>query len=515
MRRLFDCLVVLAVAAPAGAAVWCVDDDNLTGIEQGTALYPFATVQAAVAAAAPGDMVKVARGHYPEAVWVRSTSLTLIGGWVGAASYGSGPGDFETRDADPSLTWVEGTSAAATVRLTDTPGSRVEGFRITGGRHGVLVDEEAWPSIVVDVTISGCLVELNGATDVEGGGVNATGADLAIVGCTVRDNVGSKFAGVYLHHCANALVEGNLIEGNVGHGDHGGGLTVNGWGTIRSNLIRGNRIGESAGYGWGGGVLVVEAHDQPTLLTHDVITGNHAPSAGGGVFVDEGATATLDHELVAGNTGPAHGGGVYVDQSWDGRRSRATLLGCTVAGNESTGWVGLGAGISVQGSDAELRDTIVWGNLGAAGADDFHLMDGGTLTATYTLSFEPLTGAGNLSLDPQFADPAAGDYHLESSGGRWDPDANAWVADPVDSPGIDAGDPGSPYANEPEPNGDRVNLGCHGNTAEASRSPGAGELFRDGFETGDTGAWAATVPACPGVAPRRAAGRRSARGQGR
>jgi len=55
---------------------------------------------------------------------------------------------------------------------------------------------------------------------------------------------------------------------------------------------------------------------------------------------------------------------------------------------------------------------------------------------------------GNISADPDFADP---DYRLAGS-----------------SPAIDAGDPASDYANEPAPNGSRINIGAYGNTGEAA-----------------------------------------------
>ena len=57
---------------------------------------------------------------------------------------------------------------------------------------------------------------------------------------------------------------------------------------------------------------------------------------------------------------------------------------------------------------------------------------------------------------------------MKSIAGRWD--GSKWVTDDVASPCIDAGDPASDYANEPAPNGGRINLGCYGNTAEASKS---------------------------------------------
>ena len=82
---------------------------------------------------------------------------------------------------------------------------------------------------------------------------------------------------------------------------------------------------------------------------------------------------------------------------------------------------------------------------------------------------------------PQFADPAAGDYHLKSERGRFYPeDPNQpgmfgdldglWAMDSVTSPCIDAGDPTlDPWA-EPSPNGGRVNVGAYGNTPYASMS---------------------------------------------
>ena len=90
-----------------------------------------------------------------------------------------------------------------------------------------------------------------------------------------------------------------------------------------------------------------------------------------------------------------------------------------------------------------------------------------------TLGFTP--ASSNLQLDPFFANPSAGDFHLKSTAGRWDPAANGstgtFVDDVVDSPCIDAGDPSSPVGNEPIYNGARVNAGAYGGTAYASKSP--------------------------------------------
>ncbi len=60
------------------------------------------------------------------------------------------------------------------------------------------------------------------------------------------------------------------------------------------------------------------------------------------------------------------------------------------------------------------------------------------------------------------------DVHPLSRAGRWTP--LGWTEDAVHSPGIDAGEPAADFADEPRPNGRRLNLGAYGNTAEASQA---------------------------------------------
>ncbi len=78
------------------------------------------------------------------------------------------------------------------------------------------------------------------------------------------------------------------------------------------------------------------------------------------------------------------------------------------------------------------------------------------------------TSTSDIYTDPLFADQKKNDYHLRSTGGRWN--GKTWVKDIQSSPCIDAGYPSSDYSNEPEDNGQRINIGRYGNTEEASRS---------------------------------------------
>jgi len=136
--------------------------------------------------------------------------------------------------------------------------------------------------------------------------------------------------------------------------------------------------------------------------------------------------------------------------------SSAAAVNCTFANN--TGWGITNAGVLT------VKNSIAWGNVSGG------IVTNATTTISYMDSQEALAGAGNLSQDPLFVDPALFDYHLKSLAGSWHD--GSWTNDAQMSPCIDAGEPapGSPYALEPKPNGGRVNIGRYGNTVQASRS---------------------------------------------
>jgi hypothetical protein len=123
-----------------------------------------------------------------------------------------------------------------------------------------------------------------------------------------------------------------------------------------------------------------------------------------------------------------------------------------------------GGAVSVSGTmPLELTNCILWDN---APGQIF-----GGATATCCNVQGGWEGQGNIDVDPLFADPANGDYHLKSQTGRWDPAGESWVPDDATSPCIDAGDPATSVGAEPEPNGGRINMGAYGGTAQASKSP--------------------------------------------
>lgn len=462
-------ILLFALPFSLQAGVRCVDNDNASS-QIGSSLYPYSSIQTAIVNAVENDTIKVAAGSY-EQIDNLGKSLVILGGYVGgtASAYSNGTGgNFTTRTADPTLTIISGGVNNIGVNLTRfdfNPFSLVfDNFTVRNSMKGIVCDVEvSWPH-VENVTISSNIIENNGQAGVTtlGGGLLVAGEDHLVINNIIRNNHGGRGAGISRSGVPiNLLIEGNVIENNTGYDDHAAGVYLDGDVTIRNNIISGNYLQNS--YGWGGGVLILGT----AYMSFNVIKDNFCPTYGAAVFVDEGGIAYMDNELIYGNsTSYADGGGAGVALDYgDPGSSYVYMTNCTVVNNYSPGTAGGNAVFVDVSSYCTLKNCILYGN-----GDDFFITSGSGLTATYTLSEEGITGQGNFTADPYFVDTLNGIFQLKSLGGRYDPTAEDWVIDDVHSPAIDAGDPTYPYNNEPVPNGNRINLGCYGNTYNSSKS---------------------------------------------
>ena len=484
MRRALV-VAMLAAAPVTHAADVRVDQNNETGTEDGSAVRPYRSISAAVAAANEGDRVLVARGTYVGPVVVEAKTLTVMGGFAGALALEYAaftPGDFSAANPQTNVTVVEGVATSAVFELVESGASRVEGFTIRGG-GGASRDEfrSQGGGVYIDggsPTIANNLIEDNTAIDAElesfGGGIFTGNANTTIDGNTIRSNRAARGAGITVSG-GIVVIRGNTVEGNVAVGDHGGGIYAFSPDiTIEDNEIFGNEIGRDLGYGWGGGIIVFNS-GAFAMIRRNRIHHNFSPGAGSGVFIDEGASAVIEHCLIYANeTNPDSGAGaVYVDPGPDDVGSTATIRHCTIWGHltpEPT--LGGNALFVSPFCTATVENSIMWGNDGSSvfGADP------GSVTVSYSTTEEAVPGTGNRVGDPLFVNAAAGDFHLQSQAGHWSTATAGWVLDPVTSPAIDAANPLAPFELEPAGNGGRANQGFYGNTVEASRTtlPGPG-----------------------------------------
>lgn len=402
-----------------------VDDDN-AGAQDGSALRPFRTVQQAISAAEDNAVIAVAGGVYPENIRVQEKAVRLYGGYAGGtkadyAAAGAG-GNFKVRDPAVHSSHLKGNGKDSVVILYESGATIVDGFQITGGGpSSVTAPSRIGGGFYVyqgTPTISHNVIEKNQTCsptkpdeEAFGGGIYASGAgaSLTILNNMIRNNVSGRGAGIFSDG-PKLVIRGNTILNNIGVADHGGGAYLNSPNAeISHNRIEGNEIARLLGYGWGGGMIVVNTGSH-YKLSHNVFTGNYAPSLGAGFFADEGATASMEHDLVYGNKTKPDGEGapVYVDGNENGTSSSLTLNHVTIADHTSTPMVKGNAVQATLYSKLVVKNCILWNN----GGDDFEVDDKSKGTVTYTLSQETIKGTGNLSKDPLFVNASGHDYRL-------------------------------------------------------------------------------------------------------
>ena len=447
--------------APDGGAVY-VDDDAPAGGD-GSGGAPLRSIAAALAQAADGGSVFVAAGTYPESLRVDAVTARLVGGFAGgsAAGYAAGDaGDFSCSAPEVNVTRVQAPGGDSVVVVSASPSTRVEGLYLSGGTGNVGEYATLGGGVLcVDSTITIARNVITGNVargemgQTLGGGIHLQGCAADVSGNVISGNTADR-GGAIAVDGGSVRIRDNIVDSNRATGDHGGGIyAATSDIEITGNVVQGNEVGEELGYGWGGGIVVFGAGSR-ALLVGNTIRDNAAPSIGSGTYIDDGATATLRNELVVRNRCAAQGGsGVYVD-GLDDVGSTVAIENSTIASHDCPAEVGGNALFLERSSRVQLVNVILWGNAG----DDTYTDDTSQISARYTLSQEALPGEGNLSADPLFVDPGAGDYHLRPG-----------------SPAIDAGDPATPFDAEPDPDGGRVDLGAYGGTAEAGGRSGGAE----------------------------------------
>lgn len=316
---------------------------------------------------------------------------------------------------------------------------------------------------------------------------------LTIKNGSINDNGGAIFCS-YSHptikHCVfeNNRAAGTILKKN------GGALAL-----YNSNPVIADCkfIGNSA-TGAGGGISCRDGSSP--IISKCQILNNTAGAEGGGVFCWINSIANLNHSVIAGNQAGSFGGGVYFYEctalsAIDPNVPSVDFV--TIADNTAAGY---GGGLCLWDSKIKLNNSILWNNFsGESAGGQIALIDDSLDATTLTVNYcdvigldqnhllEPSDspectlewGKGNFDADPMFVDPAAGDYHLKSASGHYEPATRLWVLDDggnydpeddLNSPCIDVGDPDVEVTAEYACNGSRVNLGAFGNTEQASRS---------------------------------------------
>jgi len=224
-----------------------------------------------------------------------------------------------------------------------------------------------------------------------------------------------------------------------------GGATV----TAR---LDGFTIINGAAASYGGGIYILNT--KPTII--NCIFSNNSAGHSGGAISNNGLNAVpvITNCVFSGNTATVNGGAM------DNYEATVIVTNCTFSGNTATS--NGGAMYSIESSFI-VTNCIFWGDTPDE-IDDDPLS---SPSITYNDVQGGYAGATNINVNPLFV--GGGDYHLQSEAGHWI--SSGWVNDSQTSPCIDAGSSASDFSNEPAPNGEQINMGAYGNTAQASKTP--------------------------------------------
>jgi parallel beta-helix repeat protein len=351
------------------------------------------TIQAAISAASNGDTVQVAAGTYVENLNFLGKAITV------------------TSEQGPDATIIDGNGAGPVVAFV-TGESRLavlNGFTIQNGNAS--------------------------GSAAEGGGIRISQASPTITGNFIQGNKAGNGGGGISISFGSPVVQGNVIKNNgqtngFSGGVGGGGIAILG---AASAQVLNNTISNNSWYSASGGGLTLFAAGTPTIQ-NNLVSGNTAYSQGGGFWLVNQSDAAIVQNLIIGNSANT-GGGVYWSVPSGARGP--FLINNTIYGNGGP----QGSGIFADGFDAQAQ---IINNIIVAAAGQTAVICGNFDSSlpifrtndVVSVSGMPYGGLcasqvglnGDISSDPLFVNPGAGDFHLQT-----------------DSPAIDAGtDGGTP-----------------------------------------------------------------------
>lgn len=287
---------------------------------------PYATIQAAVAAAAGSDVVLVHDGVYRENVVVtRRVTLRSL--------------DFAQHGENDGAVLDAGANGAAGF-LVMADQVVVEGFTVLNARG---IDPNEWAAGIAVLGASGCRVAWNRCghdwETHDDLGVSLVRADDAVV---TENEISHGMHGIWIEDSARAEIRGNHAYAHIVDPSSSGlylrGQSVKTASTAEAALLVDNWLqGNNAGIHVG------------SSATHAVIEGNVIENGYVGVLVDDGGS----YPLIAGNVFRGHTGrGIHINGA-----HHATIVGNDIRDNEEGIWLGF-----VPPFDAGSDFAVVVGN---------------------------------------------------------------------------------------------------------------------------------------------------------
>ncbi len=462
-----------------------------------------------------GDIIYIEGGTYLRPISFNFSSIpgvTFIGGYSQESGSDSDePTIFKNTSAATRIFEIKD-SAITFKRITFTGGNNISGAAVYATNS--------------DLAFENCILTNNASSvTTRGGAIYSSGGSLTLKETTFADNriiisAGIYGAAIYANGSVTKITD-CTFEKNYLHSQHfncyGGAIHAEGKGSLAitntafiSNHVRQNEwyTQNNTGRQPQGGAIqtsvpktdIYRCHFENNFARYYTETisdkiGGVIRQSGGTMVInqssfyhsgcqnegvassvtDKGSITVSSGSLYMTNVVMSCGTGNAVETT--GAGASVEMVNCTIAEYTGTGYADKTHGhltayaLYQEAGTITVKNSILWGN---KNGNYYNHNDGGTMTAEYTLSQEPMIeGEGNICKDPLFYDTKY--CHLRSFAGvytdDWFGDKGTWIKSRKNnSPAIDAGDPDSDKSNEPKPWGPRINLGAYGNTEVASKS---------------------------------------------
>lgn len=254
------------------------------------------TVSAGIAASVSGDEIWVASGTYRERI-ILNAGVGLYGGFAGTEI------SREDRDWNTNVTVLNGNGGGTVVTSPSgaTASTVIDGFSIRQGRA---------PSY--------------------GGGISCSSSSPTIANNTITANSAVFGGGAIYVRASSPVITNNAITGNTAEGSGGGIYCYSSASpTIMDNVITQNTTSSTFGDTYTGGGGIYCGYSSPTI-SRNRIWANRSAYNGGGIHCSV-SSAIITNNSITDNVGRS-GGGVFCY----GNSPSLTIMGNKISGNAAT-----------------------------------------------------------------------------------------------------------------------------------------------------------------------------------
>jgi len=353
----------------------------------------YATVQAALDAAAAPNEVWVEAGTYTERITLK-TGVRLYGGFAGTETQRA------QRDVAGNATVLDGEAGGSVVLgpVGAGPTTRIDGFTI---RNGLADNGSGVCCLDSSPSIANNLITQNGTSTTNtpnGGGIYVESCSPSILRNTISENGAGAGGGIYCKKSSCKIADNQIANNRASNG--GGGLIV--LDSDSPRILRNAITGNSADTG--GGIHCGAAAPE---IENNRLVGNGA-TVGAGVYC-WAAGPTLRGNVLSGNSAATGGGGTFCSNGSTPSLLNNTLLGCSAAS---------GGGIHCTDSTVLIVNNIVaFGSSGIYGTSSAitfrnNCVHGNTDYA-YSGVADPTGTDGNIADDPKLAAVQYGHTHIQ------------------------------------------------------------------------------------------------------